>query len=297
MGDIVGKFTDAIGITNNKQTERAAQSIRQEADRAAGFQQQALDYLKQTQAPVLEAQKAGLGRLGEMANKGVNPYQLKTEGQLLAGIENSPLYQSIMSGLGDAEESILRNQSATGGFRSGGTQQNLGRLATQTKTNALLNAFQNRQQQDINQAGFNQQAFQNQLGLENTIQGMPNYVGNVANLTTGIGNTLAQGNVAAAQARLQGSQANQQGLLGLAGLGLKAFSDRRLKENLQSAGKENGFNVYTWDWNKEAKEKLGLTGSGRGVIADEVKRIKPEAVTSLSGYDTVDYEMIGVKHG
>lgn len=295
---IVSKVTDAVGLTDSKAGERAAQASQQAAQTQSGFQQQALDYLKQTQAPVLEAQKAGLGRLGEMADRGVNPYQLKTEGQLLANIESSPFYQSIMSGLGDAEESILRNQSATGGFRSGGTQQNLGRLATQTKTNALLNAFQNRQQQDINQAGFNQQAFQNQLGLESTIQGMPNYVGGVADLTTGIGRTLAQGNVAAEQARLQGSQANRQGLLGLANTGLKvAFSDRRLKDNIQKVGTENEFNVYTWDWNKEAKEKLGLAGSGRGVIADEVKRMKPEAVTSCSGYDTVDYEMIGVKHG
>ena len=66
--------------------------------------------------------------------------------------------------------------------------------------------------------------------------------------------------------------------------------------NIQKVGTENGYNVYTWDWNNKAKS-LGLTGSGKGVIADEVKQVKPEAVKRHQGFDTVDYELIGVKHG
>jgi len=293
---IVSKVTDAVGLTDSKAGERAAQASRQAAQTQSGFQNQALDYLKQTQAPITEAQTGSLGRLGDLATQGVNPYQLQSEGQLLKNIDQSPLYQSLMSGLQTGEESILRNQAMTGGFRSGGTQQNLARLGRDTQNQALLSAFGNRQQRDMRQAGLNQQAFQNQLGLESTIMGLPSQVGNIANLTSGIGQTLAQGQIAGAQSRLQGSQANTQNLMNLASLGLAAFSDRRLKDNIQKIGTENGYNVYTWDWNDKAKS-LGLKGSGKGVIADEVKKVKPEAVKRHQGFDTVDYEMIGVRHG
>lgn len=296
MGGIVSKVTDAVGLTDSRAGERAAQASQQAAQTQAGFEQQALDYLKETQAPITEAQTGSLGRLGDLATKGVNPYQLKSEGQLLNNIDQSPLYQALMGGLQTGEESILRNQAATGGFRSGGTQQNLARLGRDTANQALLSAFGNRQQRDMQQAGLNQQAFQNQLGLESTIMGLPSQVGNIAGLTSGIGQTLAQGQIGAAQNRLQGSQANSQNLMNLASLGLAAFSDRRLKDNIQKVGTENGYNVYTWDWNDIAKS-LGLEGIGKGVIADEVKKIKPEAVKRHSGFDTVDYEMIGVKNG
>lgn len=296
MGSIVSKITDAVGITDSKAPERAAQQQIAASQTASQAQQEALDYLKESQAPVMEAQSSSLSRLGNLASSGVNPYQLQSDAQLLSGIEDSPLYQSIMGGLDNAEESVLRNQAMTGGFRSGGTQQNLARLSSDLQNQALLSAFGNRQQRDMSQAGLNQQAFQNQLGLESTIMGLPNQVGNVAGLTAGIGQTLAQGKTAAAQSALQGSQANMQNLLGLASAGATAFSDRRLKGNIKPIGKENGFKVYTWDWNEEA-EKLGLTGGGRGVIADEVKKVRPEAVTEYSGFDTVDYEMIGVKNG
>ncbi len=296
MTKIFTTFSDAVGATDSKAGDRAARASEMAAQTQAGFQQQALDYLKETQAPITEAQTGSLGRLGDLATQGVNPYQLQTEQQLLKGIETSPLYQSIMGGLQTGEESILRNQAATGGFRSGGTQQNLARLGRDTANQALMAAFGNRQQRDMQQAGLNQQAFQNQLGLESTIMGLPSQVGNIAGLTSGIGQTLAQGQIGAAQNRLQGSQANTQNLMNLASLGFTAFSDRRLKDNIKKVGNENGFNVYTWDWNEKANQ-LGLHGNGRGVIADEVKQVKPEAVKRHAGFDTVDYEMIGVKNG
>lgn len=295
MTKIFKTVSDAVGLTDSKAGERAARTAESAAQTQAGFQQQALDYLKETQAPITEAQTGSLGRLGALAQQGVNPYQLQTEQQLLKDIKTSPLYQSIMSGLQAGEESVLRNQSMTGGYRSGGTQQNLARLGRDTANQALLTAFGNRQQRDMQQAGLNQQAFQNQLGLESTIMGLPSQVGNIAGLTSGIGQTLAQGQIGAAQNRLQGSQANTQNLIDLARLGFTA-SDRRLKDNIQKVGTENGFNVYTWQWNKKANE-LGLHGNGRGVIADEVKKVKPEAVKRHAGFDTVDYEMIGVKNG
>jgi len=295
MGGIVGAVKDTLGIGTTSD-ERAARQQVQASQTQAGAEREALEYLKEIQAPITEAQTGSLGRLGDLAQQGVNPYQLKTDRQLLSGIETSPLYQSIMSGLQAGEESILRNQAMTGGFRSGGTQQNLARLGRDTQNQALLSAFGNRQQRDMQQAGLNQQAFQNQLGLESTIMGLPSQVGNIAGLTSGIGQTLAQGQLAAAQSRIQGQQAAGQNALNIGTSLLGFFSDRRLKDNIQKVGTENGYNIYTWEWNNKAKS-LGLEGSGKGVIADEVKKVKPEAVKRHQGFDTVDYELIGVKHG
>ncbi len=71
-------------------------------------------------------------------------------------------------------------------------------------------------------------------------------------------------------------------------------SDSRLKDNLQLISKlPNGMNLYSWTWNELAKEKLNLVGESTGVIAQEVKLIKPEAVTlDEDGFFKVDYNLV-----
>lgn len=74
------------------------------------------------------------------------------------------------------------------------------------------------------------------------------------------------------------------------------FSDSSLKEDIKHVGKENGHNIYTWKWNKEAN-KLGLVGNSKGVIAQEVMKTNPEAVImDKNGYYKVNYSAIGVSH-
>ena len=71
---------------------------------------------------------------------------------------------------------------------------------------------------------------------------------------------------------------------------IPGFSDIRLKENIEFSHKEGDYNVYTWEWTKEAIE-LGAGDLPKyGVLAQEVKTQKPEAVTTHgSGYLMVDY--------
>lgn len=78
-------------------------------------------------------------------------------------------------------------------------------------------------------------------------------------------------------------------LLGLAGTGLLAygmgaFSDRRLKTNIIKLGKAKGYNVYSFDyiWGEPSV----------GVMADEVEKIRPEAVSEYNGYKMVNYSML-----
>lgn len=57
-----------------------------------------------------------------------------------------------------------------------------------------------------------------------------------------------------------------------------AVSDIRLKKNLNKVGRTaKGINLYIWDWNKIGRKITGQL-SGFGVIAQEVRKIIPEAV-------------------
>jgi hypothetical protein len=75
--------------------------------------------------------------------------------------------------------------------------------------------------------------------------------------------------------------------------GMFFSSDKRLKENITPNGtSENGHKLYTWDWNDKAKE-LGISDPTTGVIAQEVMKYMPEAVTKdANGYYMVDYGVL-----
>ncbi len=70
-----------------------------------------------------------------------------------------------------------------------------------------------------------------------------------------------------------------------------AFSDRRLKTNVRLVGTDpaSGFNLYEYEY-------TFLPGKTfRGVMADEVELIVPEAVfTDANGFKSVNYGLIGV---
>ena len=66
------------------------------------------------------------------------------------------------------------------------------------------------------------------------------------------------------------------------------FSDSRLKNNIVHVGKKNGHNIYEFNY------KDG-SGRYRGVLADEVLLVEPDAVfTHNSGFMMVNYDAIGI---
>jgi hypothetical protein len=75
--------------------------------------------------------------------------------------------------------------------------------------------------------------------------------------------------------------------------GMYFMSDERLKENIKPIGtSENGHKIYNWDWNDKAKE-LGISDPTTGVIAQEVMKYMPEAVTKdANGYYMVNYGVL-----
>ena len=190
-------------------------------------------------------------------------------------LQNNPLFQM---GLDNANRQTQQSAASRGRLSSGDTLQALNQ-------NALLTASPLIQSQ------------------KQSIGDLLNFGGgiatNQANTAIGQGSQISnafenQGNITSAgiQNRNQiqaDTTANQQQL---AGQIFSMFSDPALKTNIKPTGSKNGFNTYSWDWN-ELANKVGLSGSGVGVMADEVKAIKPEAVTIDRGFMKVNYNMIG----
>lgn len=102
-----------------------------------------------------------------------------------------------------------------------------------------------------------------------------------------------------AQAEYQTSQQSNKGeflgaVLGAgATLGAGIPSDRRLKEGITPVGvdKRTGLNLYTFRYRGDPYGK-----TFRGVMADEVERVAPAAVSYDDlGFASVDYEMLGIE--
>ena len=71
------------------------------------------------------------------------------------------------------------------------------------------------------------------------------------------------------------------------------FSDIRLKENIEHYDTVDGVNYYTWDWNDKGKELGADQHPSIGVLAHEVLKTHPHAVTQgEDGYLKVNYGMI-----
>ena len=70
-------------------------------------------------------------------------------------------------------------------------------------------------------------------------------------------------------------------------LALSFLSDERLKEGIIKVGVINGHNYYMFSYLDDPTRYLG-------VIAQEVEKTHPEAVSEHDGYKAVNYEMIGV---
>lgn len=153
--------------------------------------------------------------------------------------------------------STAQQQALQGGLAAGQTQQE----QAQNELNDLVNRY-----------NYNQNLPQQQL----------NYYSALVNNGTYGGTTTSQ------QPYYSNSAANTLGTLGNLGtlgyLGYLAFSDRRLKENIQKIGVlPSGLNLYRYNYIGDKSEQVG-------VMADEVIKVKPHAVMSNGlGYLMVNY--------
>ncbi|MEL7286259.1 MAG: hypothetical protein AAGJ57_01475 [Pseudomonadota bacterium] len=273
MGDFLGKITDPGDFLGAQSSKKAQQTSADLGYKTLAMQQDWLDYIKGAYEPYQEAGLDALGRQMSMIDQLNQPTDY-------AALQRGPEYSAISEAV---NRSLLANQEAMGDVGSSATANALG-----ANTFNILNTLGQQQKGDqMNQ--FNVLGAISGKGLQGS-QGLGTFGGNtisgMAGTLSGIGTNAL--NAAAAQ-KQQGA-----GLLS-AGAGLlAAFSDIRLKDNIEFTGKRSpkGHEIYTWDWNEEA-EKLGLTGKGEGVIADKVEAKDPKAVTiDESGFKKVNYARV-----
>jgi hypothetical protein len=176
MGSVVSSVTDAIGLTD---TEDAGDQARKASETQAAYQEKALAYMKEREALPQQFREGSLTKLAGLS--GLEGGE-GSQQALIDRAQQSPLYGAIMGGMDLSEEAILRNASATGGLRSGNTQDALAENAQQVQNQALLTSY-------------NQQL----SGLQG-LASLPSNTNAIAGVTAGIGQTLGQGRVAQAQA-------------------------------------------------------------------------------------------------
>tara|TARA_R110000850_G_scaffold101179_3_gene209384 strand:+ start:969 stop:1793 length:825 start_codon:yes stop_codon:yes gene_type:complete len=274
-----------MGFVRDLTGKTAADAARKGGDAQVDQSRMALEELR-------ASKEQGLGFLQpfqQLGQQGLDQASFLTDPQAQFDfLQNNPLFQM---GLDNANTQTNQMAASRGRLSAGDTLQQLNNNALLTA--APLIGQQKQSIQDLLSRGFNTGQSQANASL-----GFGSQLGEAQN---NIGNSIA-GNLSG-QASARGAAANN--MLGLAsgiasnpavqGFAKSLFSDPRLKENIKQAGVDNGFNIYSWDWNEEAN-KLNLYGSSKGVMADEVNKTRPEAITIKNGYMQVDYAKIGVKH-
>lgn len=246
------------GITNALFGD-PGEDIRRASNQQIGFQREALDYLKGIQELPLQYRDQAMRQL-----MGFYTGDPEVQQQMVERAQSSPFYQSMVQA---GQEGVLDKAQAMGMSRSGNVARDLSR-----SNQAVLQGL-----------------------LQQNLQGLQGFAGTPVS-GQGVANVLQSMGQTAGSAGMGIAQAQQSGMGQLLGLGASlfgAFSDRRLKDNIIPLYRTSGHNIYSWTWNKKAN-KLGLYGAGMGVMADEVKQVKPEAVGNQKGYDTVDYQALGI---
>ena len=268
---------------------------------AAGGLQQAMQGTQQAMA-------------GPNIGQFMNPYASMVTGQTLSDLErqrqmavNTTGAQATQAGaFGGSRHGVAEALTNEGFARQGA--QTFGNLQQQG-FNTALGAAQNQQNLQMGGAAqmgqLGQQAFgtgqaiqqqQMQQGLMQ--QGMQQALidaarGQYAGFTGAPGQSLGLPLAAL------GAQPNQStttgsrnpGLFDYLSLGLGAYaSDVRLKTNIKHLGKENGINVYSWDWNEDGKRIADPKQPTVGVMAQELRETHPHLVElGPDGFLRVDY--------
>ena len=113
-------------------------------------------------------------------------------------------------------------------------------------------------------------------------------MGMISGMLPGVGNLLGGGIPGLGAGEGGGGAGGMGNIMSLLGPAMMAFSDIRMKENVQYEGELFGHAWYSWDWNDKAKE-YGFEGRGEGVMAHMVEKYAPEAVSGHDGYMVIDY--------
>lgn len=214
---------------------------------------------------------------------------------------------AIQSQLNIGSQNVLRNQAATGQLNSGKTNvdlQNLGQQTASNGWNSYISSLQPYLQYGLGAAsgganvltGLGSGLNANDVLQGNAAYGAQTSAGNAQanadlannNASANIWNALMGGAKLATSGGLSGLSSIFSGGgagsgLASAGSSLAMFSDARLKEDIEPVGELfDGTNVYSYRYKGDATPRIGL-------MAQEVEKVRPDAVTEIAGFKAVDY--------
>lgn len=247
-------------------SEDAAATQARSAEKAIEFQREALETIRGDLAPFRELGTEAISAEGP----GPSLVDLVRDPRAQREfVEESPFFKSLAD---QAQRRIFSNQAARGKVGSGGTAEAL--------QNSLLLLGSDLVSQNVGQrlnlASVGESAAA-QTGVQTGQAGRT-----ISDLITQQGNVLGAGQVGAANARQQATSTGLNTIIGLGGLAVAAFSDRRLKTNIKRLCSVNGHMRYLFKY-------IGDVSYQVGVMAQEVEQIKPDAVGEIGGMKFVNY--------
>lgn len=251
-----------------------------------------------TTAPQTTSQMEGAGRYGSgamMNAQSQNQQNLAT--QLGNSMNNlyGGMYQTNMA------NQLQGAQGLSSNYNTAAQQQLAGAANAPNVVNSINGAISNLYNMGGNQQALNQSQINAPWQLlnnySNLIQGQyggqtstqqPYYTNQMAGAMGGAMGGAALGSMLS-NGSGYGSAAG-----GLIGGAMGAYSDRRLKSDIERTGEslENGLPLYRYRYLWDASDVRRV-----GVMSDDVRKMAPEAVArDASGFDKVNYDAIGGAH-
>jgi hypothetical protein len=234
----------------------------------------------------------GMGDIGQQQLAGLQqqysqPFSLDTETEnRISALRSARLDPELQR-----QDEALRNKLTNQGIREGTEAwdralERQGRMATDSRNQLWLDA----RQQGAQEALIQRQLPLNEFNAMRTGSqvGMPQFTGvpqtqqantDVAGITQNAYNQQMQ----AWNAQNSQNNAFMGGLFGLGGAALSAFSDARLKRDVERIGSlPSGLPVYNYRY-------LWSNAPQVGVMAHEARKLFPDAVSEMGGFLAVDY--------
>lgn len=237
------------------------------------------------------AQNLGMGLLG---------------GQYLDPYQNPHFKPALDQTLGDIQ-SRINSQFRGSNYGSSAHQEWLGKGLMGAAAPALSQAFQANQDRQYGALGMAPQlagmdygdiGVLQQLGAQKDARAQAQLDApwqNLQRYQSGIFPVAGIGGQSSGSTQQPYYQNNTMGTLGAAASGLGAYlgfaamSDRRAKKDIEKVGqREDGLNIYEFRYKTDkddAPKRIGF-------MADEVERVRPEAVTVRDGVKWVDYGIV-----
>jgi hypothetical protein len=273
MGGFLGSLTGANQADAAKEAAAAQERMAREG---MAYRKEQSGIAREDFEPYAETGRQTLGGLQDLVND---------PNAQLNYVQNNPFFEAMRD---QASNTLMQNQAAKGKLGSGQTAEALQNSLLSLGTNLVNQSVA--QRQGLANMGFN--ASTNQAGISERLGG------NIASDLQGIGNVQGAGLIGAANARAAGAQNLLNtgikvggmigGAVGGGGAGGVAACDIRLKKDIIKVGKlDSGLPLYSFKYKNDPKEQIHIN-----VMAQDVEKVKPEAVHEINGFKHVNLEKI-----